>query len=403
MANNIGLVAKFSADYLDEIFRLNSVTAILQRNNKGFSFVNAHTVKIPKILLSGLEDYNRSDMQDPSKHYKGYAQGDAGVEWETFELTQDRGKQFRIDTMDNEESMNIVLGNLLDQFTRKQIIPEVDAYNISKIISYALPEYRVSKNYTADTNAQGVLTDMVNARALLADEEVPEGSVVMLCSNTFYAYLQTTPELTRYITQSDFTGNDGIFTKVTQFNGMPIIPVPKRRFISAIETAGKTGYTAASGAVEVNFVLVSIDSVIPVKKHEFSKLFGPDVVQDFDGSKLNYRLYYDLFVPANKTYGIYVSLGSTSATDVGRTIATTYVDDTTGGTITFSKIDTRGIAYTSFKIGATNVALDGNASALDAVTLNTAYDYGVNTTLYVYGVDANGKVLSKTVAITVGS
>jgi len=67
--------------------------------------------------------------------------------------------------MDNEESMNVALGNLLDQFTRKYVIPEVDAYYISQIISNAIPEFKETKDYTSGTNAEGVLGDIVQAKA----------------------------------------------------------------------------------------------------------------------------------------------------------------------------------------------------------------------------------------------
>lgn len=400
MANSINLITKYQTSFLDEIYRNNSKTALLERDNRAFKFEGARTVKIPKILLEGLEDYNRQDAQDPTKYYKGYAQGNAGMEWETFTLSKDRAKQFRVDAMDDEETQGLVLGNLLDQFTRTQVIPEIDAYRFSKIVENALTPYKVSKDYTSGDNDENVIKDIVDAQTILFNEEVPESTLVMFCSQSYYGYLKNTPELTRYITQGDFVSGS-ITTKVTKFNGMPIVPVPNRRFLSAIETQGKRGYVAADGAVGINFIIISTDACIPVKKHQITNVFGPTVVQDFDGSKVNYRVYHDIFFPENKKYGIYVSLSTTAATDTGRTIVATNVAGTTSGTTKFTSIDTRGIFKSGYKVGATNVALDGDASALDDYTVGDEYNPGANTELYVYGVDDNGLVTCKSTAITI--
>ena len=57
MANSIDLIKKYGAEQLDEVFVRESVTGILE-NKSGIeirqSFVNAQTVYIPDITLSGL-------------------------------------------------------------------------------------------------------------------------------------------------------------------------------------------------------------------------------------------------------------------------------------------------------------------------------------------------------------
>lgn len=401
MANAISLITRFNTGYLDEIFRNNSKTIILEKDNKAFKFTGAHTIKIPKIMMEGLEDYSRTDAQDASKHYKGYAQGSAGIEWETFELTQDRAKQFRIDSMDDEETAAITLGNLLDQFMRTQVVPEIDAYRFSKIIGATVSTYKVTKDYTTSTNAEKVLTDIINAKALMLDEEVPEESLVMFVSNTFDAYLQTTPEVTRLITQGEFKSDAGLGFQVKQFNGMAIMPVPAKRLMSAVTTAGSVGYIAGDGAVNVNFIIVSTTAVIPVKKHEISKLFGPEVVQDFDGSKLNYRIYHDIFFPKNKTYGIYTSLGTTSATGLIRVLEADNAAGTATGTTVFTNLDTRGVMYNAYRVGTTDIALDGDASALPLYVEGANFTPGTDTTEYVYGTDSDGMVTCKSAEITV--
>ena len=52
-------------------------------------------VKIPKMELSGLGNYDRD---------KGFATGSVTVNYETKKLTQDRGRAFQVDAMDVDET-----------------------------------------------------------------------------------------------------------------------------------------------------------------------------------------------------------------------------------------------------------------------------------------------------------
>ena len=397
--NSIQLITKYSVEYLDEIFRKASVTNVFERDVRGFEFIGARSVRIPSILMDGLSDYSRTDEQDPSKHYIGYAQGATTVTFEEFTLSQDRGKQFRIDAMDNEETAGFTLGNLLDQFIRTQVVPEVDAWRISKIIASALPEYVVSKDYADASNANVALTDIDDALAKLGDEEVPEGTLVMLCSYSFFNTLKHTTEITRYITQGEFQNNAGITFEVTKYNGMPIIPVPKGRLMSAVTTAGAvSGFVPTSGAKDVNWIIASTESILPIKKHEIKNIFGPNVVQDFDGFKVNYRLYHDCFVPRNKRPAIYVSLATSDATG-NRVVSFVSKAGSAANQTIISDVYTRGLNYKTLAYKATDMAIGADG------TSGTTFIEGETLTItgakiYVFALDGAGKVVAKSASTT---
>lgn len=392
--NAISLITKYSVEYLDEIFRKASVMNVFERDVRGFEFIGARSVRIPSILMDGLSDYNRTDAQDPTKLYVGYSQGATNVTFEEFTLSRDRGKQFRIDNMDNEETAGFVLGNLLDQFIRTQVVPEVDAWDISKIVASALPEYVFTKDYSVAGNVNLAVADLNNAMAKLGDEEVPEGTLVVLCSYEFYNALKNSNEITRYITQGDFTSNAGITFEVTKYNGMPIIPVPKGRFMSAVSTANVvSGFTPASGAKNINWVMASTECIIPIKKHEIKSIFGPEVVQDFDGYKVNYRNYYDCFVPRNKRPGIVVSLALTDATG-GRVLSFTSTKSGVANGTIISDVYTRGVNYKKLAYKTTDIAI--GASGASATTFTEGAKLVItDANIYVFALDANDNVVAK--------
>ena len=61
------------------------------------------TVNIFKISMDGLGNYNRST---------GFVTGDVTGTWENFVLSQDRGRSFTIDSMDDEETIGMAFGRL---------------------------------------------------------------------------------------------------------------------------------------------------------------------------------------------------------------------------------------------------------------------------------------------------
>lgn len=54
-------------------------------------------------------------------------------------MTQDRGRKFTLDAMDTNETNFVVnAAGAMAQFQREYVIPEIDAYRISKLASDAI-------------------------------------------------------------------------------------------------------------------------------------------------------------------------------------------------------------------------------------------------------------------------
>ena len=84
-------------------------------------WTGAQTVNLFAISTLGLSSYSRN---------AGFVPGDANGSWEPYQLAVDRGRSMQIDAMDNEESLGMMVGNLLGQFERVDVAPEVDALNL---------------------------------------------------------------------------------------------------------------------------------------------------------------------------------------------------------------------------------------------------------------------------------
>ena len=109
---------------------------------------------------------------------------------------------------------------------------------------------------------------------------------------------------------SRFLGNENAVDKrVTKYSGMEVIMVPQTRFYKGITlNAGSTedagGYSKGSGK-DINFMIIHPTAVLQVAKHDALKVFSPDENQTTDGWLIQYRIYHDAFVLANKLNGVY--------------------------------------------------------------------------------------------------
>ena len=297
MANNIAYISKHLHNELDEMFVKESVTGILELLRPGgiqLDFVNAKTVKVPNIVMSGLSNYSR---------LTGYNAGDINLTWEAFTLTQDRGKQFTLDAMDNEESGGIAVIHAMKVFERTQVIPEVDAYRLSTLAAKATGTGIATPGTIA---ANQVIAKFADAEKYFEDNEVPIDRIVYFISTEVARLIKTTTELKALVGTTTVENGD-IKLKVNTFNDNIIIVVPPKRFKTAytfIPVGG--GFAPTADAKDINILAVYDAASIPVKKHNPVRAFSPEVVQDKDAWKFNYRLYHDIFVPAKKIEGVWL-------------------------------------------------------------------------------------------------
>lgn len=417
MANNIQLIEKYLPEVVDKVLATESKTALLENGQKfiDLNFKEAGYVRILSILMDGLSDYYRvnhvgvagslaysHDNQNNGADYRdGYARGNASATWEIFQLQYDRGKQFLVDYIDNEETAGAVIANLLGEFLRTKVIPEIDALRFSKIAGKA--NAGLGNLVTETTFSSGILASWNTAFEWLTEHEVPEEDQVVFCNPSIYTALQNDANLTKYITQEDFRSERGVTFKLQAFNGRPIIVVPSDRFYTDI-VIGANGYYPSADAKVINYIVCSKKAVIPVVKLNKSKVWTPEAVQDFDGYKVNVRIYHDVFVPKNKVPAIYVSVGNTTASTKASllslvlstgSVQNAYVLDewyTTPAGILGSVVT----AQSAFTLGST-ITVDG--TTIKAVTPATDF-VETNSSAYFALIDSANRVVAISGSVT---
>lgn len=278
MANNITLATKFQP-LLDEVYQAASLTGDLE--NSAVKFDGSKIVKVLKLTVPELGAYTRNS---------GYTAGDVQADWESFELTQDRGTEFDVDAMDDEETMKMTFGNASSEFIRRSVVPQVDAYRFAKMASAEGIGSASASITTGDAAIKAINAGMIK---MDEDEVTPEGRILYV-SATLGGLLD---ELETYKSKLCL----GRFSK--------IVKVPQKRFVSGIDVSD-TGFAKSADAKNLNFLIVDPKAVFGVAKHTKLRVFDPDTNQKKDAYLFQYRLYHDMFVYPQKAAGVYAHLGA---------------------------------------------------------------------------------------------
>ena len=300
MAINSLETAKRYTDELDKAIVQQAVTGFFADNIFRVKFAGAKTVIMPDISFVGLADYNRDS---------GFSLAGTTIGNTSYTLSKDRGRKLQIDREDMDETgVANLAGQVLKEYVRTQVVPEMDAYVLSKLAKVASDKSHKT-TYTAAKAVSQLATAINNVQSRVGYEE----ELVAFCDPTFYAQLMNSTEFSRNIVVSDFA-KGGLNTRIKFFNGVALIPVTEDRMREEYEF--KTGTAATASAAATGGFAAKANTgytralVIPkkgaslVKKTETLRIFTPEQNIDADAYAFNYRLYYDVFVKKSKLDGI---------------------------------------------------------------------------------------------------
>lgn len=292
MPNNITLVEKM-LPLVDEVYKAAAKSTILEAPAEFVrETADANTVKIAKLDMVGLGNYDKGT---------GFPAGDVTLEWETHQFTNDRGRRFSVDRMDDVESFGLVSARMVGEYLRRYVIPEIDAYRFSKIAS-ASGVVDVEGTLDKTTVKKAVDDAIVN----LQEKEIDTESLVLFMTPTVAQLLSDN------IARSTSNGDRAIENRIEMYNGIQIVRVPQTRLYKGItldpgssSAAGGYSKTSSTGA-DINFILMDRGAAYNVTKLNVAKFITPDQNQNKDAYQFDFRLYHDTFVLENKAEGIYV-------------------------------------------------------------------------------------------------
>ena len=299
--NSIEYATKFSAE-LDKAYVQKAVTGFLADNVLRAKFVGAKTVIIPDIDFVGLVDYDRDN---------GFNRAAVTVANTPFTMAMDRGRSVQIDREDMDETgIANLAGQVMGEYVRTQVVPECDAYVLSKLAGVAN-----TKNQTETWNASAPYKAFTNMLHKVQEAAGYDEEIVCFVDSTAIAALENSEEFSRSITVSDFKQGD-VNIKVKTINGVKLIPVQSSRmksaydFVKTANSATAGGFTPDEAAKPIHMLMLPKKSASLVKKTEKMRIWTPEQNLDADAYKFDYRIYYDVFVKKSGMDTIYASFGA---------------------------------------------------------------------------------------------
>lgn len=167
-----------------------------------------------------------------------------------------------------------------------------------------------AKTTATDPEGTGVnIADQIDSAMAYMDElEVPHEGRIAFISPKAYENLKA--NVSRYTLNLEKDINNNI----EMYNDLRLVKVPQSRFATVCTlnapttSAGAGGFTLSGN--HSNFLIVHPSAVMQVVKHLVPRVFSPEVNQESDSWKFDYRVYHDCFVKAQKLDGLYLGLGT---------------------------------------------------------------------------------------------
>ena len=304
MANNLQYASVFQSE-LGKAAVEQATSGWMELNDKLVKYTGGSEVKIPKMDMDGLADYDRQT---------GFVEGSVDLTWETKQMTMDRGRQFTFDEHEvNDTNFVVTASSVMGEFQRAKVIPEIDAYRYSTLAALAIAKDRAKFGYTpAETT---ILKNLYADLAAVQDVVGDDTPLIITMSTQVAALFDMNSNISKSLGVTDFKQGD-IMLKVKSLNGQhPIIRVGSGRMKTAYQfndgtTAGqiKGGFTPASGAQNINWIICPRTLPIAVSRTDKVRIFDPETYQKKRAWAVDYRKYHDLWVLDSKLPALLVNI-----------------------------------------------------------------------------------------------
>lgn len=271
-------------------------------NNRTYKFVDAKTIHIPSISVTGRKNVNRDSID-------GVFQRNVDNDWETKTLTFYREWSTSIDPADvMDTNMVLTIQNATQVFNETQKFPEKDAYTISKIYADWVAEGK-----TADTtalNVDNVLAVFDKLMEQMDEALVPAQGRLLYVTPAVKTLLKQASNIG--LSRSVQNGENTINRVVDRLDEIKLISVPS--FLMKTAYTFTTGFAPSASAKQINLFLVHPSAILTPSKYAFVGMEAPAA-----GTKGDYiyyeKEYSDVFILNNRTGAIAFNVSDIPAPD----------------------------------------------------------------------------------------
>ena len=300
--------AKAYQQFIDEEMTALSATAWMVPEAGKVRFTGGRDVEISTLSTSGLGSYDATKSDGSA-----YPSGTVTNAWKTYPITMDRGVKFALDRTDpNDSGFILTAENVIREFSRSALVKEQDMYRINKLYTLANGDAahkatHVLTNTLTKDNAISAVGGLL--QTIRDDAEEMEGYVALISHKNKSAFLEAAAGTYHSISFGNSVSVNGVtYDNVMMLDDLPCIFLPQSRMKTAISVqngeGNEGGILPGEGAKDIAVVITHCDTPLAVSKLDSIKQFGPQENQFFDGTSIQARYLYDLFVPEKRLASI---------------------------------------------------------------------------------------------------
>lgn len=263
----------------------------LTKSNPQVTFINAQTIKLPRMTVSGYKDHTRTP---------GFNSGTLSNDWEPKKLSHDRDIEFFVDPMDiDETNLTLSVANIQNVFETEQAIPEKDSYRFSKLYA-ELNTYKAGNISTTAITAANFLDVFDDMMSAMDEAGVPEEGRILYLTPKMMKIAKNAEGIQR--TMAVNGGANSVNRNVHSLDDVILKTVPSARMKTAYDFTD--GCKASGSAKQINMILIHTSCVVCRDKYSYIKLFTPGTdSRTADGYLYQNRNYGDLFLLERKADG----------------------------------------------------------------------------------------------------
>ena len=300
--------AKAYQQFIDEEMTALSATAWMVPEAGKVRWTGGRDVEISTLSTTGLGSYDATKADGSA-----YPSGTVSNAWKSYPLTMDRGVKFALDrTSPNDTGFIVTAENVIREFTRSALVREQDMYRINRLYALAAADAAHSATHivsAALTKANAIATVSGLLQIVRDDAEEMDGYVALVSHKHKTAFLEAASGTYHAISFGNSVAVNGVvYENVMMLDDLPCVFVPQNRMKTAISVqdgdGNDGGIVAGEGAKNISCLIAHCDAPLAVSKLDSIKQFGPEENQFFDGTSIQARYLYDLFVPEKKLSAI---------------------------------------------------------------------------------------------------
>jgi hypothetical protein len=278
MGSTIHFDERYKAGLLDG-FNKASETDDMFSHDLDMEFSGVKTVHVTSVKTEKLQDYDRNkEVGTGSRYGKTKEVGD---EVQTFTMTQDKSLSLSIDKGNNKETMDKKkVGKVMKAQKEEQIVPEIDAYRLSKWAKDA----GIHEELAAAPTKATIVSQIMDLHNKVLEYGVPD-QLQLRVARAYMPILKLSEEWSALDSLGGKTLPKGC---IGEFDGMATKPMTTKRMPK-----------------NVPFMITYKGSLIsPMKINDFKGHVDPP---GLSGDLLEFRMMYDAFVLGKKAAGCAVA------------------------------------------------------------------------------------------------